>query len=246
MSAVATIAETELRLLLRNRVAAVLAIVMPVGFGAFLAFRTPDLGAETMAVLWVWIVTTQVVTMLGFTVYLTTTITFAARRQELYLKRLRSGQARDLAIIAGLAVPSLLVAVAQLVILLAMSRIGGMPWPQHWWPFVAALAGGALMCSAVAVCTSAWTRGAEAAQITTAPFFFLSLMGAVTVMRKDGEAPFEQVALPGGSIAELTRAAWLPGQLDIAELVAPLLLLAAWVLVPAVVAVRTFRWAPRE
>lgn len=239
------IAGTEFRLLLRNRAAAVLALLMPIVFGAFLAFKTPDLGAEDGRMLWTWIVTTQVAAMLGFTVYITTTITFAARREDRYLKRLRSGEVSDAQIIAGLAAPALMLATVQVVIILAMSAVGGLTAPAHYWPLALALLGGGLMCTAVGVLTSAWTRGAESAQITTAPFFFVLLMGTVLVMRAGEDATLIQRALPGGSVAELIRLAWQTEPAKSGSLSLALVLLAAWVVVPLVVASRTFRWSPR-
>lgn len=239
------ICQTELTLLLRNRPAATLALAMPLLIGAFLAFRPPDLGAESTRLLWTWIVTTQLVTMLGFTVYITTTIAFSARRQELYLKRLRCGQARDLEIVAGLAAPPVLLALVQIGVILTMSLFGGLPPPESWWPLALAVLGGALMCSAVGVFTSGFTRGAENAQITTAPFLFVLLAGGVTVMRQAGEVSLLHLALPGGSIAELTRLAWLPGAVPVRPTLTATALLLLWIIVPLVFAVRTFRWAPR-
>jgi ABC-2 type transport system permease protein len=242
---VAAIASTELKLLARNRAAATMALVMPVAIGAFLAFRPPDLGAGSARTLWIWIVTTQIVAMLGFTVYITTTISFAARRQELYLKRLRSSEARDAEIILAVATPPMLLAIVQIVVITSMSVIGGMPLPVTWWPLAVGLAGGALMCSTIGVLTSSVTRGAENAQITTAPFFFILLAGGVTVMRAAGDASLLQVAIPGGSLAELTRLAWLEDGIPLRSAAEATALLLVWIIGPALVAARSFRWEPR-
>jgi ABC-2 type transport system permease protein len=243
---VMVIAATELKLVVRNRAAAALALLMPVAIGAYLAFKTPDLGAQGQAELWVWVVTLQVAALLGFTVYITTTISFAARRQDLYLKRLRSGEQSDLAIILGLAVPPLLLSVLQLAVILGMSGAGGLPTPRAWWFLAAAVAGGGLMCSAVGVLTSVWTRGAESAQITTAPFFFLLLMGTVLAMRAGPDASPLQLVLPGGCVAELIRLAWTSDGGVASAGTAACAILAGWVVLPLLLAVRTFRWSPRQ
>lgn len=101
------------------------------------------------------------------------------------------------------------------------------------------------MCSAVGVFTSGFTRGAENAQITTAPFFFVLLAGGVTVMRQAGDVNLLHLAVPGGSIAELTRLAWLQGEVPVRPALAATTVLLLWIVVPLVFAVRTFRWAPR-
>ena len=88
--------QSELRMLVRNRLVAVCAILIPLGFGAFLIFSPPggpaDQAGGTIATL-------QILIMVAMGVYVTGTTTLAARRQTLMLKRLRSGAASDTTII---------------------------------------------------------------------------------------------------------------------------------------------------
>lgn len=235
---------TELRLLVRNRAAATFALGLPLAVGGFLAWQQPNFGLHAAHV-WPAIVTTQIIAMLGFAIYITTTGTFAARRQALFLKRLRSGEASDAAIIAGLALPTLGVALVQVAIVLGFSVYAGAPWPTSPGLVVLAVLGTAATCSTAGVLTSTVTQGAEHAQFTTAPFFFALLVGGLLVVRAGPDATLAQLALPGGAVAELVRLAWQPA-VSVGGEVTPMLgLLAAWVAVPALLAARLFRWEPR-
>ncbi|WP_152970245.1 hypothetical protein [Frigoribacterium sp. RIT-PI-h] len=88
----------ELRMLVRNRTVALSALLLPLAFGAgtFL-FDLYGTGGMLAGV--------QIVGMVGLGVYITATTTLAARRQSLYLKRLRSGSVSDTGITAGLVPP---------------------------------------------------------------------------------------------------------------------------------------------
>lgn len=246
LSSVAVIGSAEVRLLVRNKATATMALALPLAAGAYLALRPPDLGAGTERLAWTWIVTTQVLLVLGFTVYITSTSAFAARRQALVLKRLRSGEATDAAILTGLAIPAVLLGLAQIALVVGLSVFGGLPLPSTWWPLVLAVVGGAAMCAAAGVLTSGFTPGAESAQITTAPFFFALLMGGILVMREAGEAGLPLLLLPGGAVAEFLRLAWAESGVPAAEAATAAGVLLLWIVMPTALAARTFRWTPRS
>lgn len=240
----AALCASELRLLVRNRATATFALGLPLAVGIWLAWQQPDFGLEPAAV-WPAIISAQVIAMLGFAVYIATAATFAARRQDLFLKRLRSGETADSAILAGLALPTVLVALAQVAIVLAFSTSAGAPWPESPALVLLAIVAAAAMCSTSGLLTSCFTQSAEQAQFTTAPFFLALLVGGMLVMRESGEATLAQLAIPGGAVAELIRLAWLP-DVSLAADVAPMLgLIVFWIGVPALVAIRFFRWSPR-
>ncbi len=194
----AVICATEMKLVSRNRATATLAVAVPLAIGVYLATGRPDFGLAPNA-LWPAIVTLQTLALLGFTIYITTTSAFAARRQDLSLKRLRSGESSDAAIVGGIAMPTVLLALVQLAAVLTGTAIAGAPAPAAPALLVAAILGGAAMCSATGILTSCITQGAEHAQFTTAPFFFALLSGGVVVMRAGADASPLQLALPGGA-----------------------------------------------
>ncbi|HEX6342056.1 ABC transporter permease [Umezawaea sp.] len=227
------LSRTELTLLLRNKTAASLALAMPLLLGALLLVNdTSD---------WTLTITLQLVMMLGFTVYTTVTTSLVARRQDLYLKRLRTGEASDRVVVLGLLVPATALGLAQAVVLLGISRAAGAPLPDRPLLLVLAVVGGAAMCCAAGVVTSGITSTPELAQITTAPFFFALFGGALWTWASD-TVDHRMLLVPGGQIAELVKAA-LGGATD--NVVPATASLAAWTAIGAALAVRHFRWEPR-
>ncbi|PRY36080.1 ABC transporter permease [Umezawaea tangerina] len=224
---------TELKLLLRNKTAAGIAVVTPLLIGALL------LTNEVLE--WTFTITVQLVLMLGFTVYMTVTTSLVARRQDLYLKRLRTGEASDATVVVGLLVPIALLGLVQTALLLGMSTAAGAPLPDRPLLLVLAVVGGVAMCCAAGVATTAITSTAELGQITTAPFFFTLFGGAAWTMVSD-PVDLRMLALPGGQIAELVKAAWGGSTEHVPVAVAAL---AAWTAVGYFAATRVFRWEPR-
>ncbi|MDQ3273684.1 MAG: hypothetical protein M3Q39_01305 [Actinomycetota bacterium] len=78
------LAAAELRLLVRNRLLAFTALVMPLLLGGFLGFSTASLGPEGTPAL-------QIAVVLAIAVYAGATTSLTARRQDRYLKRLAAG-----------------------------------------------------------------------------------------------------------------------------------------------------------
>ncbi|HWO68952.1 MAG TPA: ABC transporter permease [Umezawaea sp.] len=228
------LSRTELTLLLRNKTAASLALAMPLLIGALLMVNGPS-G-------WTFIIVLQLVMMLGFTVYMTVTTSLVGRRQDLYLKRLRTGEASDQVVIVGLLVPTIVLGFVQAVVLLGMSTIAGAPLPERPLLLLLAVAGGAAMCCAVGVATSGITSTPELAQITTAPFFFALFGGAIWTLVSDS-VDYRMMLVPGGQVAELVKAAW-GGPTDNVGLA--VVSLVVWVAIGAALAVRHFRWEPRS
>src|ERR1700722_7543168 len=115
------IAAAELRLLARNRLVAGCAILFPLAFGALLLFtRNTHQGGGSLAGM-------QVVVIVAMGTYITATTTLAARRQTLYLKRVRGAAISDRSIITGLVAPLIAVNVAQIAIVLGVLASTGAP-----------------------------------------------------------------------------------------------------------------------
>ncbi|MCS7476410.1 ABC transporter permease [Umezawaea endophytica] len=228
------LSRTELTLLLRNKTAASLALAMPLLIGALLMVNGPS-G-------WTFIIVLQLVMMLGFTVYMTVTTSLVSRRQDLYLKRLRTGEASDQVVVAGLLVPTVVLGLVQAVVLMGMSKIAGAPLPERPLLLALAVVGGTAMCCAVGVATSGITSTPELAQITTAPFFFALFGGAIWALVTD-TVDYRVLLVPGGQVAELIKAAW-GGPTDNVGMA--LAALVAWVAIGSGLAIRYFRWEPRS
>jgi|LIDZ01.1.fsa_nt_gi ABC-2 type transport system permease protein len=233
--------QSELRMLVRNRLVAVCAILIPLGFGAFLIFSPPggpaDQAGGTIATL-------QILIMVAMGVYVTGTTTLAARRQTLMLKRLRSGAASDTTIIAGLVLPVVIVSVVQIAVILAILSATSSA-PENAPLLILAVLLTELMFVGFALATAGVTNSPEHAQVTTLPLFFLVLGVAFWVMfTGTEELGWLKRALPGGGLAELIGVAWNGGDLsNVVSLIVPSV---AWAALAAYFARTMFRWEPRS
>src|SRR3954466_13262859 len=126
MTRVLTLARAEARILIRNRLVAAIGLLMPLAIGLFSASSGTD-GASGD------IVAMQLVLMLLFCVYATATTSLAARRRQLVLKRLRSGELTDIEILSGLLAPLYVLALLQSALLLAVAFVFGAPLPARGW-----------------------------------------------------------------------------------------------------------------
>ncbi|MDU0289183.1 ABC transporter permease [Saccharothrix longispora] len=224
----------ELKLLLRNRTAATLAFLLPLAGGVYFALMLPGDGG------WAAAITFQLLFTLGFTVYLTATTALTARRQDLYLKRLRTGAASDAVVLTGLLLPVVLLAVAQTALLLGISFAAGAPWPERPGLFLLAVGGGAAMSCVAGVLTSGVTSTAEMAQLTTGPYFIALVFGSMVATA--GEVDDWVAFVPGGAIGLLVRAAWGG---PATQVTLALLSLALWTAAAYAASTRLFRWDPR-
>ncbi|WP_205327834.1 ABC transporter permease [Glycomyces sp. YM15] len=237
-----TLAVAETRLILRNRTVLVTAAILPIAM-AFLVGRSnlggmSEAGGALAAV--------QLSMLLVFGVLMTSTMTLAARRQQRYLKRLRSSPVSTASIVAGLTGPLVLVVAVQALIVLASTAWESGAAPVHPELLVLAFATGAATSVALGFLTASFTKSPEAAQITVLPGTLVFMAGTAL-----GLFPFEGVrsvlvaAVPGAGMAELTRLAWDGSPEGHAAAVEPLLLSTAVAVVAIVIAARLFRWQPR-
>ncbi|WP_158628650.1 ABC transporter permease [Saccharopolyspora rhizosphaerae] len=232
MKVVLALARAELKLLLRNKTVAVSSLLMPVLVGLWAGYNLPD-GAPPAT--WAITLSVQLLVVLGFTVYFAVTAGLAARREDRYLKRLRSGEASDAVVLAGLLTPGVLLGVLQAVLLLAISIGMGAPVPSPL-PVLLALVLGTGLCVGAGVATSARTSSSEQAQITTLPMFLALLGGVMAVI-----AGPRWLLLPGGGIGGLVHHA-VTGEGDVLPAAGSLL---AWTVLFALLAKAWFRWEPR-
>lgn len=233
----AVIALSELRLIVRNKTVLIGATLFPLALGGYLIYSREDVGRS-----WPELVLLQVVFFTLFTLYLTITTTLATRRNDLFLKRLRSGESSDAAILLGLVTPVVVLLAVQLGIVLIAMLIAGASAPGNAWLLAAGILGFVAAAAAVGILTGNITPSAASAQVTSLPFLTLAAGSAIWAMFAHD---WYISLLPGGALTVLVHAAYgtdtSPEQLALA-----LGSLLAWAVIPAVIAYKTFRWEPRH
>jgi ABC-2 type transport system permease protein len=232
------IARSELIQMFRNRLVLVTSFIMPVAVSAFFIYRRE--GFATLGSLG-YIAAIIMFTVGAFGLYTTAVTTLASRRQNLFLKRLRSTAADDKSILGGLLLPVTLLAVVQIAaILTVFGAVSGRPGSIALLA-LAALAIVAMMVG-LALATAGLTNSPEHAQVTTLPVS----LGVIAVASWVGISGTEELTLlkrllPGGAATEMVVDAW-NGSASVI-LLAPTL---AWVVVAVALAARLFRWEPRR
>lgn len=239
LSRALAIASGEAKITFRNKTVLSGALIIPLVFGAFYIISGSSPGSPVLQVLFLL----TFVSSMG--VYLTVTTTLATRREELFLKRLRSGEASDRAIFTGMLIPSIILVVIQLVVILTAMFSRGVQLPEQ--PLLLLL--GALlliaMCAACGLLTAVYTPSAAAAQITVMPFLLLILGTAIwTAVLPSGDWQTLQLLSPGGAMATVVSQAcsaapawgdWLPA----------VGVMLAWTLLFGFYGSRNFRWEKR-
>jgi ABC-2 type transport system permease protein len=236
------IARTELVQIFRNRLVLVTSFVIPVAVSAFFIYRH-EVFAQLAS--FGYIAAVVMFTVGAFGLYTSIVTTLASRRQNLFLKRLRSTAESDAGILAGLVAPAAILSVVQLAgILTVFGLVAGRP--DNVPLLVLAVLATVAMMIGLALATAGVTNSPEHAQVTTLPVS----LGVIAVASWVGITGTEELAqvkrlLPGGAATELMLNAWNGG----AALTDSLILLAptfAWVAVAVTFAHRMFRWEPRR
>ncbi|SOB82991.1 ABC transporter permease [Streptomyces sp. 1331.2] len=250
----------ETTLLLRNRTALFTALLLPLFLVASLhgtlakqAENNPGLDVDSL------LVYGSVGMMLAFVVYYNLTAAYVARRGELVLKRLRTGEARDIEILLGTAVPSLTLG----LLMAALIGIGGSVGLHLSVPVnpVLMLLGLVLILAtmiALAALSSAFTKTVESAGITTLPVMLVLQLGSGLFIPL--EVMPDRLAdvcrlLPTTPAFQLIRIGWFGTDGSAAATgfagswgtAAPHVVTAAiWLGLAVWGAVRYFRWEPRR
>ncbi|MFI7307608.1 ABC transporter permease [Micromonospora aurantiaca] len=237
-----SIAASELIQILRNRLVLVTSLIIP--FAVSVLFVRQH---ETFAAIGSlgYVAAIVLFTVAAFGLYATAVTTLASRRQNLFLKRLRSTAVADSTILAGLLLPPTTIAVVQVAaILTALAVVAG--GPANAALLVLAVLATLAMMIGLALATAGLTSSPEHAQVTTLPVT-LGVIAVATWVGISGTADLAWLKrlLPGGAATELTRNAWNGGVAvaDSLLLLAPTL---GWVAVAVVLATRLFRWEPRR
>lgn len=249
----AALIRMELLLLRRNLTATILSVVTPLVAGVLLISGDYDTeGAVTKAA--------GVIGMLAvFGVHHHLTTVYAARRQEMVLRRLRAGLPSDRTILVGAASATVLIFLVLSGLLVVYGvLVRGMPVPANPLTMLLAMLFGAAVLAAFGAALSAVTHSTEAAMLTTLPTVAIFLL-APGVLVPLGTLPesIENVAslLPMGPFTEVLRTGWLGHEIggpeltfvgSTADALPWLAVLAVWLVIAAAVTQRYFRWEPRR
>ncbi|MFE6868915.1 ABC transporter permease [Kitasatospora sp. NPDC057692] len=247
-------------LLLRNRTALFTAVLLPLllifGLQNVLqqqAETNPGLDVDSL------LVNGAVGMVLAFVVYYNLTAAYVARRGELVLKRLRTGEARDLEILAGTAVPSVGLALLMCTVIGVVGASAlDLTAPVNPVLLAVGLVLVVATLMALAALSSAFTRTVESAGITTMPILLLTQFGSGLFVPL--EVMPSQLAdicrmLPTTPAFQLVRVGWFGTDGSAAPTgfagswatAAPHLVTGGiWLVLAVWGAVRYFRWEPRR
>ncbi|WP_408649040.1 ABC transporter permease [Streptomyces poriticola] len=184
-----------------------------------------------------------------FAVYSALVGVYVARREELVLKRLRTGELRDAEILAGSALPAAVVGLAQCVLLaVGCAVLLDMAAPSAPHLAVLGMLLGLLLCAGLAAVTASFTRTAESAQVTPMPLMIVSMLGSGMFVPL--ELLPDRVAsvcelLPLTPVVTLVRGGWTGG-LSAYEALGALATGLAWTVLAVFAVQRWFRWEPRH
>lgn len=250
------LAGAETLLFVRNRTALVNSVLLPLLMVGAVPVLGLDVGSGALASMPI----TAVGVTLTFVTYYNLVVTFVARRESLVLQKMTTGELTGPEILLGTAAPTLLITLGQVALTcVGVAVLGGWTAPVSFpLPVIALLAGMALMAVLAAASSSA-TRTPEMAQVTTLPLMGASiglsgLLFPLTVL-PDGLASIARL-LPLSPVVELAQLGWLgqtwdgrtvddmAGAWSAAYL--PLIVLLGWLGGGALLARRTFLWAPRR
>ncbi|MFJ4202240.1 ABC transporter permease [Streptomyces sviceus] len=244
------LARAEFTLLGRSRATLVTAVLVPLSLPFMMRSVVDDMDVQSVGLsAGLVLLPAAIGFTLLFGVYSALVGVFTARREELVLKRLRTGELRDLEILCGTALPIGATGLVQSLVLIAGSTaLLGLPAPHA--PHLAALGLllGLVMCAALAAVTAAVTRTVESAQVTTLPFVLVSMsLSGVTVpleLLPDRLASVCEL-LPMSPVITLVRGGWA-GTLSPYEALGALATAVAWTVLAVFAVGRWFRWEPRR
>ena len=245
------LAHSNALLMRRNLLTVVYAVavpLLPLGLLAAVPEKTGEAGAVPLSLV--------LLMALLFPVYYNLLSMFVTRRDELVLKRLRSGETTDAEIIGSMALPGVALVFVVAGIATVLAGVLGFDLPTN--PILLGL-GLLLTCvtfAALALWTAAWTKNAEAAQLTSLPVLLLATIGSTRAVFPEGAQRWLDL-LPGAALEDLVRVAWFglePGVLGAdavawsatwSEAMPALGYLLGWMIIGALLARRTMTWEPR-
>ncbi|MEU8703801.1 ABC transporter permease [Streptomyces sp. NPDC048565] len=249
VSRMAALGRAELTLLLRSRAALFTALVLPatMAFSMRGLVKGLDLAGTGLSIATVLLPGTLAMALF-FSVYTNLVGVYVTRRESLVLKRLRTGEVRDAEILAGGALPAVVLALVQCLLLaVGLTMVLDAPAPAAPHLVLLGLLGGVVMLVALSALTAAFTRTAESAQLTFLPFMLVTMAGSGLFLPREvlpGAAADISAWLPFSPVMDLLRGGWT-GDLGGMDQVRLLLVTAAWTTAATLGVRRWFRWGPR-
>ncbi|GHH09611.1 ABC transporter permease [Streptomyces rubradiris] len=244
------LARAELTLLGRNRGVVLTALLVPLllPFSVRPALDRLDLEKQGISV-GAAMLTAGIGFSFLFAVYSALVNAYVARREELVLKRLRTGELSDVEILTGTALPTMTVGLAQsLVLCIGCAALLDAGAPEAPYLTLLGLVAGLVLSAALAALTASVTRTVESGQVTALPLVFGSMIGSgIMVPTEVMPEPLASVCelLPLSPAIRLVRGGWT-GQLSAYEALGALAAALAWTAVAVVAVRRWFRWEPRR
>jgi ABC-2 type transport system permease protein len=244
------LARAELTLLGRNRTTVFMAVFVPLVLPLSVrqAVERIDLAALGLT-MGGMMLTAAIGLALVFSVYSSLVTVFVTRREDLVLKRLRTGELGDAEIFAGTALPALGIGVTQAAVVSAGCVLlldAGAPEAPHL--VVLGLLFGLLTCATFAALTAAVSRTTESAQVTALPMVLVSILGS-GISFPTGALPdlLDTICglLPLSPAITLIRDGWA-GSLSGPETLRTLCTAVVWVVISVLAVRRWFRWEPRH
>jgi ABC-2 type transport system permease protein len=246
----AALARAELTLLGRSRGTLFAALFVPFFLPFSLRSTTEEMDlAEIGLTVGTVMLPAAVGFSLLFAVYGALVGIFVARREELVLKRLRTGELRDAEILTGAALPACTIGLVQSLLLAAACTVLlDLTAPSAPHLAIAGLLLGLVLSAALAALTASFTRTSESAQVTPMPLMLVSIlgsgMGLPLEMLPDRVAAVCEM-LPLTPVITLIRGAWT-GDLSAYEALGAVATALAWTVVAVFAVRRWFRWEPRR
>jgi ABC-2 type transport system permease protein len=176
-------------------------------------------------------------------------ITMVIRRESGVLKRIRSTPLPPATYIAGVLGSTLIVFAIQTAVLLVLGRaLFSVPFPARWLSLVLTCLLGAAAFAALGLAITAAVRSAEGSSAVVNAIYLPMAIISGTFFSPHSYPPFLRAianVLPLTYFTRLTRDVLLNGK-QIWDEPRSVAVIAGWGLVGLVVALRMFRWEPRE
>lgn len=180
---------------------------------------------------------------------------FVTRRDELVLKRLRTGETRDSELITSMALPGLAIILAITVLLVPLAAVAGFELPRNPLLLLVGVVLATATFAGFALWTASWTRTAESAQLTSGPVMLLALVGTFAQAVPENVGRWLELT-PGAAISDLVALGWFGVDPDateqgvtFAEGVGQALpaagVLVVWLVIALALAARSLQWEPR-
>jgi ABC-2 type transport system permease protein len=233
----------ELRLLLRRRITAFSVVVVPVGLAALVLFG--DRPGDTAT--WGRLLSMHVSLLMTMSVFLVSVTVFTSRRQSRVLKRLRTTELSDSAVLGGVLLPVVAVGLVQTVAFLVVCFAVGAPAPGDPATVVVGVVLSVAVATAAGVATACLSRSVEATQVTSTPVVVAAVASTFLTSSNEPAVAALGLAMPIAGPADLVARGWSAGTSvgDVPVLPLDLASAVLWLTVAGFVFRSTFRWEPR-